>query len=126
VPVQYRGVREDAPRGLLQGLGNVARHIPGPFVELGVVLNYQEGVVILHEGGPQLGRKAKALPTFSSTMSSRSSWLRMPERMPVIKRILNCCRWGLPFRARSISSGAMRTLNDGEQGDGGQELDFYL
>jgi hypothetical protein len=29
------------------------------------------------------------------------------------------------FRARaSISSGAMRTLNDGEQGDGGQEFDF--
>jgi hypothetical protein len=49
----------------------------------------------------------------------------MPERMPVIKRILNCCKWGLPFRARSISSGAMRTLNDGEQGDGGQELEFH-
>jgi len=46
-------------------------------------------------------------------------------RMPVIKRILNCCRWGLPFRTRSISSGAMRTLNDGEQEDGGQELDFH-
>ena len=42
------------------------------------------------------------------------------------KRILNGCRWGLPFRARAgISSGAMRTLNDGEQGDGGQEFDFH-
>ena len=29
-----------------------------------------------------------------------------------IKRVLYCCRWGLPFRPRaSISSGAMRTLS---------------
>jgi hypothetical protein len=55
-------------------------------------------------------REVKALLTMSS-MELRSSRLRMPERMPVIKRILNCCRWGLPLRARtSISSGAMRTL----------------
>jgi len=85
------------PRGLLQNLGNVARHIPGPFVR--PMLHYQEGVVILLQDCPQLGRKAKALLTFSSTMISRSSWRRMPERMPVIKRILNCCRWGLPFQS---------------------------
>jgi len=61
-----------------------------------------------------------------SSIELRSSRLRVPERMPAIERILNCCRWGLPFRARAgISSGAMRTLNDGEQGDGGQEVDFH-
>jgi hypothetical protein len=47
------------PRGLLHGLGDVARHIPGPFVT--PMLRYQEGVVILLEDGPQLGRKAKTL-----------------------------------------------------------------
>jgi len=36
------------------GLGNVARHIPGPFVEQGVVLHYQEGVVVLFQDGPEL------------------------------------------------------------------------
>jgi hypothetical protein len=49
----------------------------------------------------------------------------MPERMPVIKRILNCCRWGLPFQSAASPPGAMRTLNDGEQGDGGQEFYFH-
>ena len=56
MPVQYGGVQEDGrlPRGLLQGLGKMARHIPGPFVEQGVVLHYQEGVVVLLQDGPEL------------------------------------------------------------------------
>jgi len=58
VPVQCGGVQEDGclPRGLLHGLGNAARHIPGSFVELGVVLHYQEGVVILLQDGHDLER----------------------------------------------------------------------
>jgi hypothetical protein len=89
------------------------------------MLHYQEGAMVLLQDGPQLGRKAKALLTFSS-IELRYSRLRTPERMPVIKRILNCWRWGLPFGARSISSGATSTLERlGEQGDGGQELDFH-
>jgi hypothetical protein len=32
---------------------------------------------------------------------------------------------GVAVSERSISSGAMRTLNDGEQGDGGQEFNFH-
>jgi hypothetical protein len=42
------------PRGLLHGLGNAARHIPGPLVEQGVVPHYQEGVVVLFQDGPEL------------------------------------------------------------------------
>jgi hypothetical protein len=42
-------------RGLLQGLGNVACHTPGPFVT--PMLHYQEGVVVLLQDGPQLGRR---------------------------------------------------------------------
>ena len=50
-------------------------------------------------------REVKALLTISS-IALRSSRLRTPERMSVIKRILNCGRWRLPLRARaSISSG---------------------
>jgi hypothetical protein len=41
-------------RGLFHGLGNAARHIPGPFVEQGVLLHYQEGVVVLLQDGPEL------------------------------------------------------------------------
>jgi hypothetical protein len=36
------------------GIGNAARHIPGPFVEEGGVLHYQEGVVVLFQDGPEL------------------------------------------------------------------------
>ena len=43
------------PRGLLQGLGNAVRRIPGPFVT--PMLHYQEGVMILLQDGPQLGRR---------------------------------------------------------------------
>jgi hypothetical protein len=51
----------------------------------------------------------------------------MLKRLPVLKRILNCCRWGLPFSVLgSISSGAMRTINDGEQGDGGQDFNIHI
>jgi len=32
---------------------------------------------------------------------------------------------GVAVSERGISSGAMRTLNDGEQGDGGQEFYFH-
>jgi hypothetical protein len=39
------------------------------------MLHYQERMVVLLQDGPQLGRKAKALLTISSTMSSRSSVL---------------------------------------------------
>ena len=35
------------PSGLLHGLGNAVRHIPGPFVEQRVVLHYQEEAVVL-------------------------------------------------------------------------------
>jgi hypothetical protein len=57
VPVQCRGVQEDAPRrGLLHGLGNVARHIPGPFVELGVVQ-----LEAHHEGRSQFPLKLSAM-----------------------------------------------------------------
>jgi urease accessory protein UreE len=42
---------------LLHGLGNIARHIPCPFVEQGVVLHYQEVVVVLLQDGPKLGRR---------------------------------------------------------------------
>jgi len=73
------------------------------------MLHIQDGVLGLLQDSPKL----------------QSSRLRIPERMPTINWILNCFRWGLPFRARSISSGAMRTLNDGDQGDGGQEFDFH-
>jgi len=67
----------------------------------------------------------KALLTIRS-IEPRSSRPRTPERMPVMKRILNCCRWELPFRARSISSGGDKHAQRlGEQGDGGQEFDFH-
>jgi hypothetical protein len=63
-------------------------------------------------GWPTARTEVKALFTDSS-VELLSNWLRMPERMPVIKRILNCCRWGLPFKARArISSGAMRTAQE--------------
>jgi hypothetical protein len=40
----------------LHGLGNMAGHKLAPLVEQGVVLNYQERVVVLLQDGPQLGR----------------------------------------------------------------------
>jgi len=44
VPVQYEGVKEDAPpRGLLHGLGKVACYIPGPLVELGLCSTIRKG-----------------------------------------------------------------------------------
>jgi hypothetical protein len=53
----------------------------------------------------------KAFLTIRS-MELRSSWLRTPERMPVMRTILNGCRWGLPLRAWArISSGATSTLS---------------
>jgi hypothetical protein len=52
------GVREDAPREAWQhGLGDAARHIPGPFVEEGGVLHYLAGAMVLLQDGPQLGRR---------------------------------------------------------------------
>jgi hypothetical protein len=39
------------------GLGNAVRRIPCPLVELRVVLDYLEGVVVLLQDGPQLGRR---------------------------------------------------------------------
>jgi len=56
VPVQYGGVQEDGrfPGGLLHVLGNMARHIPGPFIEQGVVLHYPDGVVVLIQDSPEL------------------------------------------------------------------------
>ena len=101
------------PRGLLHGLGNMACHIPSPFVS--PMLHYQEGVVVLIQDCPELDGR----PRPSSRPGSRGpACSRMPERMPAIKRILNCCRRGLPFRARaSISSGVMRTLQ-GSRGAG--------
>jgi hypothetical protein len=125
VPVQYRDVQEDAPpRGLLHGLGNWCRVYSWPFRTSGDCAPLSGKDDGSPPGWSAARTEVKALLTFSS-IALRSSRLRMPERMPVIKRILNCCKWGLPFRARSISSGAMRTLNDGEQGDGGQELEFH-
>jgi hypothetical protein len=96
------------PRGLFHGLGNMARHIPGPFVRRCSTIRkewwFSSRMVLSWT-------EVKALLA-SSSVELRSSRLRMPERMPVIKRILNCCRWRLPFRARaSISSGATSTLS---------------
>jgi len=56
--------------------------------------------------------EVKALLTVSS-MESRSSRLRMPERIPAIKRSLNCCRCGLPLRApgRHILGGDDQVLD---------------
>ena len=86
------------PRGLLQGLGNLACHIPGPFIEQGVVLHYQEGVVVLIQDGSELDGGEG--PPYYQVHELRSSQLRTPERMPVTKRILNRCRWVVAFRAR--------------------------
>jgi len=69
VPVQCGGVQEDDPREAWQhGLGNAARHIPGPFVT--PMLHYQERMAVLLQDGPQLGRKAKALLTSRESRSS--------------------------------------------------------
>jgi hypothetical protein len=62
--------------------------------------------------------EVKALLT-SRSREPRSSRLRMPERMPVIRRILNCCRWGLPFQsAQHLLRGDEDAKRLGEQGDG--------
>ena len=59
--------------------------------------------------------EVKALLT---SRESRSSRLRMPERMPAIKRILNCCWCGLPFRARQH---LLRGDEDGQMVSGSWE-----
>ena len=108
VPVQCRGVKEDAPERPASGPGQHGPPYLWPFRTPDAPLSGRSG------GFPPEWSTArtevKALLTISS-IELRSSRLRMPERMPVIKRILNCCRWGLPFRARSISSGATSTLS---------------
>ena len=104
VPVQYSGVQED---GRLRP-GRRGSPYPWPFRNADAPLSGRGDES--PPGWSTARTEVKALLTSSSTMSSRSSRLRMPERMPVIKRILICCRWGLPFRARSISSGGERTV----------------
>jgi len=44
------------PRCLLHSLGNAARRIPGPIVELEAMLHYLGMVGVLLQDGPQLGR----------------------------------------------------------------------
>jgi hypothetical protein len=44
--------RRMPPKGLLHSMGNAARHIPGSFGEEGIVLRYQEGVVVLLQDDP--------------------------------------------------------------------------
>jgi len=89
VPVQCRGVQEDGrlPRGLLHGLGNVAGNVPRPFVEEGVMPRYQEGVVVLLKDGPE--PDGGECPPHYQVHGAAVQRLRIPERMPVIKRILN-------------------------------------
>jgi hypothetical protein len=81
--------------------------------------------VVLLQDDPELNGSEGLLTLRSRELRSRR--LRTPERMPVMKTILNCCRWGLPLSARaSISYGTMRTLSClGEQGNGRQGLDFH-
>ena len=96
-----------SPRGLLHGLGNAARHIPGPFVEQGVVLDYQEGVMILlkdspeldeGEGPPHMQLNGAAVQPAEDARADAGD-KEDPELLQV----------GLPLRARaSISSVAMR------------------
>ena len=54
--VQGRGVEQDRglPGGLLEGLGQVAHHLLGVLVEQGIVLHYEEAVVVLLQYGHEL------------------------------------------------------------------------
>ena len=82
MPVQYEGVKEDAPpRGLLHGLGKVACYIPGPLVELGLCSTIWKGwrfssrMVPSSDGGEgpphvQLGKVANQLPEDAGVVSA--------------------------------------------------------
>jgi len=97
------------PRGLLHGLGNMARHIPGPFVR--PMLHYQDEVVVLLQDDPEMDG-GEGPPHYQLPSELAVHPAEVPERMPVIRRIPNCCRCGLPLSAlASISSGATSTLS---------------
>ena len=127
VPVQYRGVQEDGrlPRGLFHGLGNVARHIPGPFVEQGVVLHYQEGVVVLLQDGPELdggegpphAQLDRAAIQPAEDARADASDKEDPELLQV---------WvAVQGPGQHLLRGDGDAQRPGEQGDGGQEFYFH-
>jgi len=125
VPVQYGGVQEDGrlPRGLLHGLGNVARHIPGPFLR--PMLHYPERAVVLLQDGPELDggegpshyqlHGAAVQPAEDARANAGDK--EDPELLEV----------GVAVQGpgQHLLGGDRDAQRLGEQGDGGQEFDFH-
>jgi hypothetical protein len=127
VPIQCGGVQEDAPREAWQhGIGNATRHIPGPFVELRIVLYYQELVVVLLKDSPELDGCEG--PPHNQLHGASVQTAEDARAQAGDKTILNCRRWGLPLRAlANISLGATSTLSvSGSRETGGQEFDILI
>jgi hypothetical protein len=74
------------------------------------VLHDQKVVVILLKDGPDLDGSEG--PPYYQVHGAAVQPAEDARAVPVIKTILNCCRWMLPLRAlASISSGARSMLS---------------
>jgi hypothetical protein len=127
MPVQCGGVQEDGrlPRGLLHGLGNAARHISGPFVGLRVVLHYQELVVVLLQDGPELDG-CEGLPHYqvhgAPVQLAEDARADAGDEDDLERLQVGVAVEGL---GQNFLGGDKHAQRLGEQGDGGQEFEFY-
>jgi len=115
-------MQRSSPRGLLHGLGNVARHIPGPFVRRCSTIRkggwFSSRMVHSSDGGdgPPHAQLHGAAIQLAEDARADAADEKYPELLQVGIAVQDPGQhllWG------------DEDANDGDQGDGGQEFDFH-
>jgi hypothetical protein len=113
------------PGGLLEGLGQVAHHLPGILVKEGVVLHDQEAVVVLLQDGHELEEGVGAAHFQLSDVAVQpieDAGVVATDEEDLVALQFQVASLGF---GQHLHGGDEEAVGLGEQGDGGEEFDFH-